>query len=154
MSQTPGGEGLDPVADLDAVLRIERASFSRPWTPAMFQQAFADPQTLTVAARDSSARVTGFALARLIADELEVLIVAVDSGHRRHGVGRRLVTALLDLASARGARHATLEVRRSNRAAQRLYERAGFRREAVRPHYYQDPPEDALIYWHHGLASP
>jgi len=154
MSQTPGGEGLDPVADLDAVLRIERASFSRPWTPAMFQQAFADPQTLTVAARDSSARVTGFALARLIADELEVLIVAVDPDRRRGGVGRRLVLALLDLAAARGARAATLEVRRSNRVAQRLYERLGFRREAVRGAYYQDPVEDGLIYWHRSVSSP
>ncbi len=145
---------VDPVADLPTLLSIERASFSRPWTPAMFQQAFADPQTLALAAKESGGALTGFVLGRLIADELEVLIVAVDPDRRRGGVGRRLVLALLDLAAARGARAATLEVRRSNRVAQRLYERLGFRREAVRGAYYQDPVEDGLIYWHRSVSSP
>jgi ribosomal-protein-alanine N-acetyltransferase len=140
------------ISDLSALLRIEFASFSRPWTPAMFQQAFADPHTIVLAVRDTDDTIAGFVVGRVVADELEILIVAVDPDRRRQGMGQRLVLAILDLGREQGARAASLEVRRSNRAARRLYERLGFQREAVRQAYYQDPLEDGLIYWHRALS--
>jgi hypothetical protein len=64
---------------------------------------------------------------------------------RRQGIGERLLLALLDLAAARGAHEATLEVRPSNLPARRLYEKYGFKVVGVRPRYYSDNNEDALI---------
>jgi ribosomal-protein-alanine N-acetyltransferase len=78
-------------------------------------------------------------------DEAHVTTFAVDRRWRRRGVGERLLLALLDLAVARRAREATLEVRLSNMPARRLYEKYGFRPVGIRPRYYSDNGEDALI---------
>ena len=79
---------------------------------------------------------------------------AVDPRWRRRGVGERLLLALLDLAVARQAREATLEVRLSNLPARKLYEKHGFRPVGIRPRYYSDNGEDALIMTTEPLASP
>jgi ribosomal-protein-alanine N-acetyltransferase len=78
-------------------------------------------------------------------DEAHVTTFATRGAWRRQGIGERLLLALLDLARAHGAREATLEVRPSNTAARRLYEKYGFRNVGVRPRYYSDNHEDALI---------
>jgi ribosomal-protein-alanine N-acetyltransferase len=92
-----------------------------------------------------------------VAGELHVNTIAVDPARRRQGLGTRLVQHVIQEARAAGAHDATLEVRRSNTAAIQLYERLGFRVEAIRPKYYTEPEEDALILWrrepvksHHG----
>jgi hypothetical protein len=78
-------------------------------------------------------------------DEAHITTFAVRKTWRRQGVGERLLIALLALAEARGAREATLEVRPSNHPARRLYEKYGFAPVGVRPRYYSDDNEDALI---------
>jgi ribosomal-protein-alanine N-acetyltransferase len=78
-------------------------------------------------------------------DEAHITTFAVLPAWRRQGVGGRLLIELLDLAMGMGAAVATLEVRLSNRAARRLYERFGFRPVGLRPRYYSDNHEDALI---------
>ena len=78
-------------------------------------------------------------------DEAHITTFAVDPRWRRRGVGERLLLALLDLSLARGAREATLEVRLSNMPARQLYEKYGFRPVGIRPRYYSDNGEDALI---------
>ena len=90
-------------------------------------------------------RVVGYAGIWLMVDEAHVTTFAVDPAWRRRGVGERLLIAVLDLAMERGAREATLEVRLSNLAARRLYEKYGFRPVGIRPRYYSDDNEDALI---------
>ena len=81
----------------------------------------------------------------LLVDEAHVTTFATRRAWRRQGVGERLLLALLDLAAARGAHEATLEVRPSNAPARRLYEKYGFKVVGVRPRYYSDDNEDALI---------
>ena len=138
---------LDPRTDLAAVIRIEEASFPRPWNRPMFLQALASPATRTLVARTPERVVTGYLVAHLVPQELQIHTVAVDQPWRGRGVGRLLVTEALNAAASAGAAGATLEVRRSNDAARRLYESLGFRCEAVREAYYRDPTDDALVYW-------
>ncbi|HSC88502.1 MAG TPA: ribosomal protein S18-alanine N-acetyltransferase [Polyangiaceae bacterium] len=88
---------------------------------------------------------SGFALGWVVADELEVLDVAVHEAERRRGLGRSLVRALFEAAEARGARSAYLEVRASNTAAQALYVALGFVRDGERRGYYGDG-EDAWLF--------
>jgi ribosomal-protein-alanine N-acetyltransferase len=87
-------------------------------------------------------------------DEAHVTTFAVAPAWRRRRIGERLLIAILDLAVARGAREATLEVRLSNLAARRLYEKYGFRPVGIRPRYYSDDHEDALIMTTEPLESP
>ncbi len=90
----------------------------------------------------------------LIFDELHINSLAVDERLRRRGIARRLLRGVFRDAIGAGARSATLEVRRSNEAARRLYLSLGFVVDAVRRDYYQLPREDALILWHRQLAAP
>jgi ribosomal-protein-alanine N-acetyltransferase len=83
-----------------------------------------------------------------------VTTFAVDPRWRRRGIGERLLLGLLDIAVARRAREATLEVRLSNMPARRLYEKYGFRPVGIRPRYYSDNGEDALIMTTDPLDSP
>jgi len=89
----------------------------------------------------------------VMVDEAHITTFAVHPRWRRRGIGERLLLALLDLAIDRRAREATLEVRLSNLAARRLYEKYGFRPAGIRPRYYSDDGEDALIMTTEPLAS-
>ena len=86
-------------------------------------------------------------------DEAHITTFAVHPRWRRQRIGERLLLALLDLARDRHAREATLEVRLSNLAARRLYEKYGFRPVGIRPRYYSDNGEDALIMTTEPLGS-
>ena len=87
-------------------------------------------------------------------DEAHITTFAVHPGWRRQRIGERLLLAFLDLAIGRHAREATLEVRLSNIAARRLYEKYGFRPVGLRPRYYSDDGEDALIMTTEPLVEP
>ena len=130
--------------DLGEVLVIERTSFSNPWTDVMFlaelrENPFA---RFLVAARDDS--ILGYIGGWVIVDELHLLNLAVRPDSRRRGMAGQLVDSLF--RSGEGLiTTASLEVRRSNRSAIALYERFGFHQVGVRPGYYTDPLEDALV---------
>lgn len=94
--------------------------------------------------RDEAGSVVGFLLAWSVADELHLLELASHPDERRKGHGRALLTALIALAKTDKKRLVLLEVRRSNVAAIRLYESAGFEHTGVRPRYYADNDEDGL----------
>jgi ribosomal-protein-alanine N-acetyltransferase len=137
-------------ADLDAVLAIERASFSTPWPREVFQGELRDPQlahlfVARVAAGAQQGRVAGYSCTWLITGELHITNFAVHPDFRRRHVGHQLLAGVLTQARALGARQAILEVRASNRAAQRLYGSLGFAPVAVRKRYYTDNAEDAIV---------
>jgi ribosomal-protein-alanine N-acetyltransferase len=90
----------------------------------------------------------------LMVDEGRIITFAVHPAWRRQHVGERLLVAFIDLASDRGAHEATLEVRLSNLPARRLYEKFGFRPVGLRPRYYSDNGEDALIMTTLPLVDP
>jgi len=142
------------VEDIPAVHAVERASFPVPWPAYAFRQELETNRL----ARYLVARVDGEVVAYggiwMMVDEAHVTTFAVLPAHRRGGIGSRLLLALLDLAVDLAANVATLEVRISNADARRLYERFGFRPVGVRPHYYSDNGEDALIMTTEELPSP
>jgi ribosomal-protein-alanine N-acetyltransferase len=90
----------------------------------------------------------------LMVDEAHLTTFAVHPAWRRQKIGERLLLAFVDLAVARHAREATLEVRLSNIPARRLYEKYGFRPVGLRPRYYSDDGEDALIMTTEPLDEP
>ena len=133
------------VEDIPAVHAVERASFPVPWPAYAFRQELETNRL----ARYLVARVAGEVVAYggiwMMVDEAHVTTFAVVPEHRGAGIGSRLLLALMDLAVELAASVVTLEVRISNTDARRLYERFGFRPVGVRPHYYSDNSEDALI---------
>jgi ribosomal-protein-alanine N-acetyltransferase len=135
------------VDDLPEVHRIERASFSVPWPDEAYRSELVANRLASylVVREDGVASVIAYGGIWLMVDEAHITTFAVDPAWRRQGVGETLLLALLDLAVARHAREATLEVRLSNLPARRLYEKYGFRPVGLRPRYYSDNSEDALI---------
>ena len=136
---------LMKVEDLDAVHVIESESFSTPWPAHAYRQELEANRLAHYIVARWGDQIVGFAGMWLLVDEAHVTTFATRRSWRRHGVGERLLLALLDLARARGAHEATLEVRPSNVAARRLYEKYGFRAVGLRPRYYSDNNEDAII---------
>lgn len=132
-------------ADLDAVQAIERASFTTPWPSYAYRNELDSNKLAHYLVVRAGPMVVAYAGIWLLVDEAHITTFAVDPGWRRRRIGERLILALLDLAIARGAREATLEVRLSNLAARRLYEKFGFQPVGIRPRYYSDDHEDALI---------
>ena len=128
-------------ADLDAIARIESASFADPWPRRAFQAHLRDVFLVAESARD----VAGYVVARLMGDEAEILNVAVRPDARGGGIGRALLDGVLDGLKELQAAAVFLEVRVSNAAARRLYEIAGFTEVGRRRGYYSAPVEDALI---------
>ncbi|HXZ15663.1 MAG TPA: GNAT family N-acetyltransferase [Roseiarcus sp.] len=118
--------------------QLHAAAFAHPWAAEEVARLIGDAATLSAAALDPvSGILRGFVLARLAADEAEILTVAVDAGWRRKGVGRALVSESLRRAANAGARAVFLEVDEDNRAAVALYRRLGFTKVGERPGYYR-----------------
>jgi ribosomal-protein-alanine N-acetyltransferase len=97
-------------------------------------------------------RAIGFCSFWKVTDELHINNLAVLPDFRRMGVGSALLSFVMAEGVRLGARRATLEVRRSNEAARRLYERFGFTIAGMRPGYYSRPVEDALVLWRESLT--
>jgi ribosomal-protein-alanine N-acetyltransferase len=168
------------VRDVPAVVEIERASFLTPWPAGAYvreleQNALAryvvvrevsgkseapDPRTratwvpefLRPAPRDDHS-VVAYAGMWLMIDEAHVTSVAVRPALRGRGLGLLLMWAMFDLGAAAGARWLTLEVRPTNSIARAMYAGLGFREAGVRPRYYTDNGEDAVIMWSEEIGS-
>jgi ribosomal-protein-alanine N-acetyltransferase len=145
-------------ADLDAVVMIERVSFSDPpWSRRSFASLLDDPRVrFTVACAPAAGgdvldnalaghAVVGYVVMWLVADEAELANLAVAPGRRREGIGRYLLDSAMAGALAAGAKSLYLEVRESNVAARALYGGRGFLAVGRRAGYYRNPAEDALL---------
>jgi ribosomal-protein-alanine N-acetyltransferase len=133
-------------ADLDEVMEIERRSFPEPWSRGMILHELKVPFSKTVLVRDGEEphAILGYICRWLIGDEIQILNVAVHPERRQGGIGRALVTLVMQEAEARHVSTVTLEVRRDNTAAIQLYRTFGFTEHGVRRNYYARG-EDALI---------
>ncbi|MBI5500884.1 MAG: ribosomal protein S18-alanine N-acetyltransferase [Deltaproteobacteria bacterium] len=135
----------DP-ADLPGILAIERASFPSPWTEPMFAEELKnDWSHLWVIEAGPERSIVAFCVFWVAADEIHLLNIAVAPPWRRRGLARHLLTAIIAFAEARVASHVVLEVRPSNTPAQRLYRQFDFRPVGLRPNYYADNGEDAIL---------
>jgi [ribosomal protein S18]-alanine N-acetyltransferase len=131
--------------DLNAVIRIENAAFDDPWSrDALYSELLADRMRMPLVA-ELNGVACGYLMAWRVVDQLHILNIATDPGILRRGVGTALLMAAARLAGQGGQKEITLEVRRSNRAARQFYSHHHFVEMGVRPGYYQDNGEDAII---------
>jgi ribosomal-protein-alanine N-acetyltransferase len=140
--------------DLPAVQAIERASFSTPWPPHAYRNELETNRLAHYRVVRVGQRIVAFGGLWMMVDEAHITTFAVDPAWRRRRLGELLLLDMLDLAMEKGAREATLEVRLSNLPARRLYEKYGFRPVGLRPRYYSDNNEDALIMTTDALDGP
>jgi ribosomal-protein-alanine N-acetyltransferase len=132
-------------ADLPQVIAIERRAFPTPWSLAMFVLELSKPSGICLAAL-LEGRLVGYLVCSRYDAIWHLMNVAVDDRLRRRGIATTLMEHLFELADEPSEQY-TLEVRTSNEAAIRLYERFGFRAAGHRRGYYHDNREDALIMW-------
>jgi [ribosomal protein S18]-alanine N-acetyltransferase len=134
------------IGDMADVLEIERVSFPTPWTEHAFLEEMTRDFAFVDVVRDVAlGRAVAFGNYWLIADEVHLLNIATHPQARRVGHASRLLAHITDFGRRRNCRFVTLEVRRSNAAAQRLYRRFGFCAAGVRPNYYAENQEDAIL---------
>ena len=133
--------------DLPRLMEIEKQSFSLPWSLQSYRDELLNNELahyVGLYVNDQLAAYGGF---WRIFDEAHICNIAVAPQFRRRGLGEALLRAQIALSVSLGVERITLEVRVSNYAAQGLYEKLGFRACGIRPKYYQDNNEDALIMW-------
>lgn len=135
-------------ADIPVMMALERhAATAAHWSAAQHQDAFtgAGPRRLALVIEEDAV-VCGFLVARAVGNEWEIENLAVAGTARRRGLGTRLLGEFLTRVRDEGAAAVFLEVRESNHAARRLYEKWAFVESGCRSQYYQHPPEDAILY--------
>lgn len=137
---------------LPHILKIEEACFSAPWTRKMLEAELSgNPFAHFLLAKQggeaegSSESIVGYLCYWIVFEEVRLMNLAVIESMRHRGIARSLVTAALETGLSQSAHRAVLEVRASNRAAQTLYQGLGFHQTAVRPKYYHNPVEDAVL---------
>ena len=139
-------ERLSRPDDLDGVLAIEQASFNNPTTRDWYERELQRPEVCFIyVLRTEEAPVAAFCAFWLVIDQAHINNLAVRPELRGRGLGTQLLESILVEARHLGATSLTLEVRRSNTAAQRLYSKAGFFEHSVRKNYYTQPVEDAIV---------
>ena len=133
-------------ADLDEVMRVEREAYKSPWARAVFEEELGRAWArVDVLRAPPGGTVRAFANYWLVRDEVHLLNVATHPEARRRGYAARLVQRVIDFARTEWCEVVTLEVRRSNVGAMRLYRGLGFRPVGVRPKYYAEDGEDAIV---------
>jgi len=148
LSKAPQPFLIEPMkaADLDAVMEIERLSFKSPWSRQVFLEEIARDFAHVDVVRDAvTGAIVAFGNYWLVADEVHILNIATHPQARRSGHASRMLAHMIDFARREICRYVTLEVRRSNAVAIRLYRRFAFRAVGVRPNYYAEDQEDAIV---------
>ncbi len=136
--------------DIPRVAQLEKMIFTDPWSEKVYRETYALTGVEYVVATDPADRketVIGAAGVRNIVGTGEITNVMVLPEYRRRGIARMMLEDLLNRGRKLGADDFTLEVRAGNSGAIKLYEGLGFVSEGIRPGFYRNPPEDAVIYW-------
>ncbi len=137
------------LGDVDDIYEIEKLCFPDPWSRGSIRYELEENQSAFYIVAEHSGHVVGYAGLWWILDEGHITNVAVKPGYRNRKIAEGIIRTLIDHTVAEGIGHHTLEVRRSNEPAIRLYEKFGFQVEGVRKGYYAFENEDALIMWRH-----
>ena len=136
------------LTDVRSLSEIEKVSFPSPWSLWCFLAEYANSKSTILVAGPPPPdpwETWGYVIYWVIADEMHILNLAVHPAQRRRGIARALLTTALTRSREQGAAVVWLEVRPSNTAALALYHSFGFEEIGVRPGYYTDNGEDALI---------
>jgi len=135
------------IEDIPAVVGIEQEAFTAPWSPEAFMNELRHNHFARYTVMEFEGSIIGYGGMWTIMDEAHVTNVAVRSAYRGRGFGELLLRELQQKALTYGSTAMTLEVRVSNEIAQNLYRKLGFKPSGLRPKYYTDNQEDALIMW-------
>ncbi|CUH93689.1 ribosomal protein S18-alanine N-acetyltransferase [Herbinix luporum] len=133
-------------ADLEEVYQIEKESFQDPWSKNSFIEAISNKNNIYLVAIVDGL-IAGYCGCYGVAGEGYIYNVAVGKNYRRQGIGFRLLQDLIEAAKSRGIESLTLEVRKSNLPAIKLYKKLGFVEAGIRKDFYTKPLEDAIIMW-------
>ena len=135
------------INDLEKVLEIEKKSFTTPWSEEAFKMEVEKNMLAKYIVVEDEDDILGYGGIWMIVDEGHITNIAVHPNHRGKGIGNYLVEGLIDLCKRCEIYRMTLEVRVSNIVAQSLYRKYGFENAGIRPRYYSDTNEDAIIMW-------
>lgn len=129
---------------LNDCAQIEKQSFSDPWTLEQLKESIKNPLSLFLTA-EVNGELAAYIGLYIIKDEAQILNIAVKENYRRNGIGKALIIKAEKKAKLRGAKKLTLELRKSNTAAQNLYNSCGFLIDGTRKDFYANPQEDAIL---------
>ena len=132
--------------DLPSVMELDREAFFDPWSRDTWQGELQNKFAIWIV-EELEQEIVGYAGIWTVAGEAQVMRVAVRKELRNQGLGLALTQMLVRKAWEAGAEAITLEVRESNAAARKVYERCGFVSRGIRPGYYEDNHEGAVIMW-------
>lgn len=133
--------------DVAEVLIIEKQSFTTPWSREALEMEIARNELARYIVATFNRKVVGYGGFWLIAGEGHITNIAIHKEYRGLGIGNLLMEGLIMIGRANNCEAMTLEVRKSNIVAQNLYKKYGFIEEGIRPNYYSDVGEDAIIMW-------
>jgi ribosomal-protein-alanine N-acetyltransferase len=133
--------------DVPTIVEIEHEAFSSPWSEGAFRAELTQNLFAKYMVMELEGTVIGYGGMWLVIDEAHITNIAVREKYQGQGYGKELMKELMKTAHWLGAQRITLEVRVSNERAQNLYRKMGFYPSGVRPAYYSDNQEDALIMW-------
>lgn len=132
--------------DIADLVEIEEKSFHTPWTKGAFKKELKNKMAKYVVIQVGQ-KVVAYAGVWLIVDEGHITNVAVHPDYRGKKFGNVVMEGIIGKCQENNIKAMTLEVRVTNNVARKLYEKYGFKNSGIRPEYYQDTREDALIMW-------
>ncbi len=133
--------------DISQVNQIEKLSFPSPWSCGIFSSELDRKNFTFYYVMDYQDKIIAYTGYWKLANEAHLVNLAVYPAFRRKGLGSKLLKYVLEKTQNQGLDTITLEVRRFNLTAQKFYERFDFKKVAIRPGYYVETGEDALVYW-------
>lgn len=132
--------------DIEDILEIEEEAFTTPWSEEAFKSEIKNNLAHYLVV-EIDGRIVGYGGVWLIIDEAHITNIAVLQEYKGKGIGNKILMGLIKYSTKLGIKNMTLEVRESNFVARRLYEKHGFVSYGIRPKYYVDDNEDAIIMW-------
>lgn len=131
-------------SDIDAVARLEKATFSDAWTEKGIYDTWKQSQAFVVVAEENN-NIVGYCIIYYVLDEGEIARIAVDSTLRKQGVGRQILDHVVEICNTKEITTLLLDVRESNETARRFYQKYGFLEDGIRKNFYEGPREHAVL---------
>ncbi|AIF42400.1 ribosomal protein S18-alanine N-acetyltransferase [Virgibacillus sp. SK37] len=135
------------ITDVDAVMEVESATFSTPWTTDIFYQELVDNDYAHYFVMEADKKIIGYAGVWLVVDDAQITNIAIMPDYRGNKLGEKLFGFTIQQILLLGGTRLSLEVRKSNIIAQRLYRKFGLVPGGIRKNYYTDNQEDAIVMW-------
>ncbi len=135
------------LSDLPQILDVEVNSFPTPWPKEAFYNELVRNQFARYTVVTIDGKVVGYCGVWIILDEAHITNIAIHPDYRGNGYGEAMLLYVMEMVKMLGVNKMTLEVRKSNQVAQTLYQKVGFESAGIRPKYYSDNQEDAIIMW-------